>query len=130
MYSGSKLLNTKSGSYEIDLTSWFKHIHDTLVTSKGRDLKYYPDFMYQDRWKYFIKFDHPVKIVSVPENVEIAGQLCAYKFNATQVQPDVIMLESSLVIKSESVSVSELNFIENSFKAIAKVNNSRLIVSH
>jgi hypothetical protein len=130
VYGSHKIVEKyENSSYKIDLSNWFKHILESEVTSKKRDLAYYPDFIGQDRYKYFLKFDYPVNITSQPEPVEFISPYCVYKFNIVQVQPDVIMIESSMILKSDMVPVQNVGDIETVNKAILAKNNSELIVS-
>ncbi|MBL0341283.1 MAG: hypothetical protein IPP71_10305 [Bacteroidetes bacterium] len=128
-YKSTKIVEQGSaGQYVINLDYWFKHIYDTKLISKGRDLAYYPDFTSQDRIKYFLKFSSPVEIISPAQPVEMVSDFGAYKFNISQVQPDVIMIESVLVIKQEMVPAKSVLDIEQMFTSIEKSNKSKLVV--
>ncbi|MBK7390669.1 MAG: hypothetical protein IPI23_16825 [Bacteroidetes bacterium] len=123
----SKTILTSSGeAYELDLKGFFNHIHDTKVVQQGRDLDYFPDFVHQDRYKYFLKFDSPVAITSNTDSSEINTEIGVYRYSVAQVQPDVIMLESAFVMKSDKVPGNEVLVVEKIYKEIAKRNNSKL----
>jgi hypothetical protein len=130
VYESEKIVEKLGNSnYKINLNRWFKHIVEPGVTAYKRDLAYYPDFIGQDRYKYFLKFDSPVQITSQPEPVEFLSDYCVYKFSVVQVQPDVIMIESSMVLKSDMVPAGNVGDIETMNNAIIAKNNSEIVVS-
>ena len=110
-----KLMATISDSFE---TKDFGCFSDNSVD--------YPDFVHQDRYKYFLKFDSPVAITSNTDSSEINTEIGVYRYSVAQVQPDVIMLESAFVLKSDKVPVKDVWTVEKLYKEIARRNTDKL----
>ncbi|OQA12714.1 MAG: hypothetical protein BWY67_00107 [Bacteroidetes bacterium ADurb.Bin397] len=125
-FVSKKILTSSGEAFELDLKGFFNHIHDTKVVQQGRDLDYYPDFVHQDRYKYFLKFDSPVSITSPTDSSEINTEIGVYRYSVAQVQPDVIMLESAFVLKSDKVPVKDVWTVEKLYKEIARRNTDKL----
>ncbi|MBL0072931.1 MAG: hypothetical protein IPP34_14450 [Bacteroidetes bacterium] len=73
-----------------------------------------------------MKFDSPVAITSNTDSSEINTEIGVYRYSVAQVQPDVIMVESAFVLKSDKVPGNEVLVVEKIYKEIAKRNNSKL----
>ena len=98
---------------------------DTL----NRHLDFYPDFVSQDAFKYFIKFDKPVTIVNAADfNREEKNSFGALKINIVNAQPDVIMIESKLVVNSEKVEAKNIGEVGRLFSAIENLNQKKLVL--
>jgi hypothetical protein len=127
-YKNNSLL-TKSAEniYALNMNGWFNHIIDTLVKSSNRQLDYYPDFSFQDTYRYFVKFDKNVSLINLSENIEIKNSFGNLTIRITQPQPDGLLIESYFVVGSEKVSVSKINDVVSIFNKIANLNTTPLL---
>jgi len=117
------------GGYEINLAGLCNHIIYENLDTANRHLDYYPDFVSQDAFKYFLKFDKPVTVVNAGDfNKEEKNNFGALKIKIVNAQPDVIMIESKLVVSSEKVEAKNIGDVGRLFSAIEKLNKGKLIL--
>ena len=127
-YNSDKIIDKATdATYEIDIAQWFKHIYLPEFTAAGRVTSFYPDFLYFDEYKYYIKFDKPASLLdTVPFNFEIENELGVYKIKSTQVQPDVILLQSDFIVKSAKVPADKVQSVQTIYNFIEQLDKNKL----
>ncbi len=129
LYNSNQVIRkANEKQYAVNMKGWFNHIADTLLSSHNRTLAWFPDFVHQDRYKYFVKFNTAVNLIRFPDPVEIQNEHCVYKFNISLVQEDVILIESAFVMKSEMIPPGETVQLESIFEAMKKIDRELLLV--
>ncbi len=117
------------GGYQLNIAGLCQHIiyHDLDTTN--RQLDFYSDFVSQDGFKYFIKFDKPITVVNAADfNKEEKNSFGALKINIVNAQPDVVMIEAKLVVSAEKTEAKNIGDVARIFYAIEKLNNGALLV--
>lgn len=130
-YESKDAFSKSSGnSVTINLGGWFNHIiYDGLVT-ENRQLDFYPDFVGQDTYRYYIKFDRPVTIKAGIEKTDITNSMGKLTINISQPQPDGILIESFFVTSSEIIPASRITDVAELYTTISKLNSSTIEVSY
>ncbi len=118
----------QDGSYAIDLSGWFNHIIYEKFDTTARVLDFYPDFVGQDTYRYYIQFDRPVKIVSNPESAELKNSFASVKIKVSQIQPDGILIESFFATTSNKVDAAKIAEVANAYRTIEGLNRSNLVI--
>lgn len=129
-YRSDKFISKNvDGSYALDLTGLAKYIIDEKLDSTKRLTNFYPDFMGQDSYKYFLKFDKDVALLNAQEiNFEEKNSFGALRINIVNAQPNIIMLETKFVVNSEKVENEKFSDVVRLFNAVEKLNTQKLVI--
>ena len=123
------LTKTNDKTYSISLQNLFNNITEDDLHSENRLLNYYPDFQSQDTHRFLFHFDHPVEVTNIKElNKQIENTFSDYEIKASQPTPNDVLLETSLIVKTESVPASKVSEVEQVFNTIRWLNNSALTI--
>lgn len=113
----------------INTKNWFHHVVYPNFTSINRILNFYPDFKSQDRYKYILKFDMPVRLKSNPDHlVDISNEFGKYQFSIKQTSDTEIEIESYYAVLTDMVLAEKTKFVEEIFKSIETSENMILEV--
>ncbi len=119
----------RDGIYSVELIDFFNEVVDDKFTSDHRHLDYYPDFQFQDSYKYMMKFDRKIKLENVDSlQKNIHNSFADYILKTTQVDDQSVLIEISYVVKPEFVLASLARDVSDVFDEIKKVNNASLIL--
>lgn len=123
-YSSRKiLLKGKTESYFLSLNNWFPHLTESGLNGNTRQLSFYTDFTGKDSYRYYIKCGKPVTIInssSLEKNLD--NNAGSYLCRISQPQSDVIMIESSMLIKEDKVNPVDVKGLEEIYDAARKLN--------
>lgn len=107
-YSDNSLLSKKNDSvFVLKLTEFMQHVIEKDIDTNAFNA-FYPDFKQTDIYRYFLKFDNPVKLVEPNLNINIDNTLGKYVFSVSQKSETDIMVESYLQISSDKVSPNKI----------------------
>jgi hypothetical protein len=120
------LASAQNDTMILDLGGWFNHIITDLGGSVNRELDYYPDFVGQDTYRYFVKFNRPVKVISGDLPADIQNKFGKLEFKITQPQPEVILIESYFVTTSGRVAAADFNDVREIYNVIEHANGAAL----
>lgn len=113
--------------FQIDMTNWFHHIVTKGLKNEGRQLAYYPDFRFQDVYKYYMIFEEDVSLVNDSLNeFSIVNNLGSYKVNFSQLNSKTILLESNFIVSSTKVDANQIADVILINEAINRTNTSKL----
>jgi len=122
------IIQNTDGSYALSVENWFNHITSAVSDSIKRALSFYPDFRFKDNYKYYLKFDTAVVILNTDEfNINIDNNLGHLKTSIKQLQPNIYLLESDLIVDKETVVAENISDVTEIYHAISKLNNSDLL---
>lgn len=127
-YSSRKILEKNQDTLRIDMSRWFNHIIYSDFTATNRQLDFYPDFVGQDTYVYFLQFDHPVKLLESVETVNIKNNFSELTISATQSSPNSIKISSNYIVKSEVVKAENIKWVKDIFEKIQNLNHSQLTI--
>jgi hypothetical protein len=120
------LASAQNDTMILDLGGWFNHIITDLGGSVKRELDYYPDFVGQDTYRYFVKFNRPVKVIPGDLPADIQNKFGKLEFKITQPQPEVILIESYFVTTSGRVAAADFNDVREIYNVIEHANGAAL----
>lgn len=125
-YSSNNLLKTIGDTIHLDLSNMFNHIIDEDLSIEDRQLNYFPDFLGQDTYVYYLKFDEDVKLIKDFEDIDLKNEYGELKISITQLQPRNIKVSSSFIVKKRRVMAENIDQVESLFLEIRKLNASSL----
>ena len=117
------LLKGKTESYFLSLKNWFPHLTESGLGGEHRQLSFFTDFTGRDSYRYYIKCGKPVNLanaLSFEKNID--NNAGSYLCRISQPQADVIMIESTLLIKKEKVKPDEVKGLEEIYEAARNLN--------
>ena len=130
-YETNTIVNKNNdGTAVVDLSGWFNHIIYENFVSEKRQLDFYPDFTGQDTYRYYLKFDLPIKSVSGIESTEITNSFGKLTIKITQPEPDGILIESHFVTTAELVTAGKIQDVKDIYSSISKLNHSKISVTY
>jgi len=107
-YADAGLLTKKNDSvFVFKLTEFMQHVLEQNIDTNAFN-SFYPDFKQTDVYRYFVKFNHPVKLQEPNLNITIDNSLGKYVFSVSQKSETDIMVESYLQISSDKVTQYKL----------------------
>jgi hypothetical protein len=117
----------KDGMFAVGLDGFFNEVIDEKFSAQNRHLDYYPDFQFQDSYKYMMKFDKKVKLENMESlQKDIHNSFADYILKTTQVDDQSVLIEISYVVKPEFVPASKAQEVAEVFDVIKKLDSSRL----
>ncbi len=127
-YKSNGLIDESTdGVFSIPMNNWFNHITANGIVIKNRDLNFYPDFLFRDSYKYYLKFEKEVVILNADEfKVEFENELGNLKIELKQVQPNIYLLESDFVVNKVSVAPQNISDVVEIYNAIRELNGKSL----
>jgi len=130
-YESNSIVNKNNdGASIVDLSGWFNHIIYENLSTEKRQLDFYPDFTGQDTYRYYLKFDLPIKSISGIESTEITNSFGKLTIKITQPEPDGILIESHFVTTAEFVTAAKIQDVEDIYSSISKLNHSKISVTY
>jgi hypothetical protein len=127
-FENENTVENSGENYLINLSGWFNHIIYDSISTMNRQLSYYPDFTGQDLYRYYIKFNKPVTLQDLPENVEIKNAFGNLTIIYSQPQPDALLIESQFITTSEMVSAAKIGDVVKIFNEISRLNSSKILL--
>lgn len=129
-YSTSLIVEKQSNNqYKINLAQWFKHIYISEFTSKKRSTAFYPDFVFFDEYKYYLKFDKNISVVDTAVvDFEVQTSLGIYKISCKQIQPNIILLQSTFAVNANKVKADEVSGVQVIYNYIEELNKKQLTI--
>ena len=127
--SANLITNSTDSVFQIDMKNWFHHIIEDQLENQGRRLSYYPDFRFQDIFKYYLIFNEDVNLHDDNQGeIKIANSLGSYRMTMNQLNPRTIMLESNYTVSADKVDALRIEDVITINKAIVNLNGSMLKV--
>ena len=117
------------GTYYLDISNWFNHITWDELDYQNRVLDFYPDFLGQDSYTYFIKLDKNVELQTELENQVIENKFGKLHMDIKQVQPNTIQVSSYFATENEKVDANDIQEVKEIYEQIASLNDTKLILS-
>ncbi len=118
--------NVTEQTYTLDIKNWFNHIIYDNFNTTNRYLDFYPDFLGQDVYRYYITFDKDIELIEKVKDVELDNSLGKLSIKISQLKPNVIMLESNFIVINEKVPFDKINDVAEIYSNINKLNNSQI----
>lgn len=112
---------------KIELTNWFRHITESRYEAETRTLPFYYDFLFNDSFRYLIKFDKPIVLIEFPEDIAIETLAGVYKFTLTKVDDSTFLLNSKFIVNRQVVLPDNSAELEQIFESIKRLNKSSII---
>lgn len=130
-YESNEVLTfNKDNSVSVNLAGWFNHIIYEGMNTNNRQLDFYPDFVGQDTYRYYIKFDKPVTLLKGIDKSDITNALGKLAINISQPQSDGLLIESYFVTNAIMVPAAKIADVAQIYDAIAKLNKSTIMVKY
>ncbi|MDZ7743667.1 MAG: hypothetical protein U5Q03_18520 [Bacteroidota bacterium] len=123
-YSIPEILSQNGEVFELNIKDWFKHIINKDLQAENRHLDYYPDFLGTDAFVYYIKFDQPVEITEMPENIKINNDIADLEIRASVINETDIQLQTFLGINKRQLPAGDIQQISSIFDRIDELNCS------
>ncbi len=125
-YADAGLLEKKNDSvFVFKLTEFMQHVIEQNIDTNAINA-FYPDFKQTDVYRYFVKFDHPIKLQENNLNITIDNTLGKYVFSVSQKSDTDIMIESYLQISSDKVSRYKLKDVYSIGEQIQKKKSAEI----
>jgi len=125
-YTSADLTKIIGDTIHLDLSNMFNHIIDHDLSVEDRHLNYYPDFVSQDTYVYYLKFDEDIKLLEEFKEIDIKNEYGELKISINQLQPRNIKISSSFIIKKRMVLAENIDQVESIFSEIRKLNSASL----
>ena len=119
-YVVSTPLNLDGSDVTLSLISWIGHMLPTPQLH-GRYLKYYPDFMGKDEYKYQIQFARPVVLKNAIVK-KVDNDYGSYIGEIKQLSPNVIRVISSFQVRTTLVEAADFNQVMEIKKAVNAIS--------
>ena len=129
-YQTDKLLTkNQDGSFSIHLKDLLRFITEKNLDTTKRITDFYPDFIGQDTYKYYFKFDHAITVSNAEEiNFEEKNSFGALRIQVMNAQPNVILLESKLVVNAERVAATSITEVAWLCNVLDKLDQRSLVI--
>ena len=114
---------TGAVTFQLDIKNWFNHITCSDIDTNLRKLDFYTDFLGQDVYTYFIKFNKNVELTEGEKQYELENEMGKIKIVFIQIDPNTIKAESYFAINKEKVSAGKIQDVTNMYSAIENLNN-------
>jgi len=126
-HSENLITKEGNGKFALDLSNWFNHIIASNLSANNRALSYYPDFLFNDNYKYYFMFDKNVEVLNAEEfKTDIENSFGKLKITIKNVQPNIVLLESSFLVNKEEITSDEIADVATIYNAIKELNNRKL----
>jgi hypothetical protein len=126
-YSADNIVTKDAIGYSVNLKDLFGHIIEEKLTNHKRQLAYFPDFLYTDKYTYYFKFPQPVSCSEAAAlEQKMAGEWGSFSFVVSQPSPDVLLVTSELDLAQEMIPAANVEQLENAFRAIAHLNQVKV----
>ncbi len=115
--------------YSFTMNGWFNNIVDDEFSGTNRHLNYYPDFKSEDVHRFMIQFDQPVLLLEAESLRDtISNSYGYYLLSAEQKDGNRILIETTLIVNSDMITVSKAPDIDYIFNKIKEWNNKKFKV--
>lgn len=125
-YSSNELLSKIGDTNVLDLSRMFNHIIYENFKDKDRKLDFYPDFLGQDTYVYFIQFSEDITIIDHFEEVNIKNEFGELSISIQQQGPRNLKISSNYVVKSRMVEVENIQNVNNIYSKVEELNHYEL----
>ena len=111
----------------MSMKGWFNYIIYENLNAKKRQLPFYPDFRFKDKFKYYLKFDTNIEVLNKDDfEIEIQNSMGRFKTEIKKVQPNVVLLETYFLVNKEEIPPENVVEVEDIYIAIEKLNKGVL----
>jgi len=130
-YESNEVITFKDdNSVAVNLGGWFNHIIYEGMNTYNRQLDFYPDFVGQDTYRYYIKFDKPITLIKGIEKSDVTNTMGKLTITLSQPQPDALLIESYFVTNAAMVPAGTIADVVQIYDAIAKLNKESIVVKY
>lgn len=109
-------INQLGDTTTVDLSTWVTHVVPEAFDGAERDLPFYWDFAQDDRAVVDIRFAQPVELLGTSMELSASTGHTHYTRMVTQVEPDLIRVESRLVVEDPREPVEHAMPLERLFE--------------
>lgn len=125
-YSSDELLSKSGDTTIFDLSNMFNHIVYQNISEANRKLDYYSDFLGQDTYVYFLKFDEDISLVSEFKSVDIKNSFGELEIAIQQLSPRNIKISSNYIVKTGKINAEDIHKVGSIYSEVSKLNHSVL----
>lgn len=126
-FISERILIVKDDTGKISLRSIFHYVVDDKLSILNRTLDFYPDFQFQDSYKYYFKFDKKIDIINIEElQFDIVNSFARLVLKTTQIDPFSVVIESNYIVKTEFVKANEVDKVGIVYDKIRELKSNTL----
>ena len=125
-YSSEQLLSNSGDTIILDLNHMFNHIVYQDIDVENRKLDYYSDFLSQDSYVYFLKFDEDITLVSKLESIDMKNSFGELKISVKQMGTRHIKVSSNFIVKTGKVKAADIHNVGDIYSKIIEFNQSNI----
>jgi len=125
-YKTNQILEANKDTLKLSLQNWFNHIIYKNLDTNNRQLDFYPDFLGQDSYVYFIKFDKNIKLINSSE-IDLKNDFGELIISVEQVNPDAIKISSIFNTNQDKIPADKISLVADIYNKIDDLNSSSIM---
>ncbi|NPD45799.1 DUF3857 domain-containing protein [Lentimicrobium sp. S6] len=125
-YNSDQLISNSGDTTIFDLSHLFNHIVYKDIDEDNRKLDYYSDFLCQDSYVYFLKFDKDITLIPEFESVDLKNSFGELKISVEQLGPRNLKVSSNFIVKKGHVKAEDIHDVETIYSKVEELNHYQL----
>lgn len=125
-YNSDQLISYSGDTTILDLSHMFNHIVYQDIDVDNRKLDYYSDFLCQDSYVYFLKFDEDITLVSEFGSVDLKNSFGELEISVEQLGPRNLKVSSNFIVKKGHVKAENIHNVGDIYSKIIEWNQSKI----